>query len=153
MRTLYEPASRAVDLSSLVSVLEYTNHDSRSLMVAAMIHFTGLSGVGGNYAAQLFVNDAIFIPDRQITFPAGRTAALMQSRTVMMRPADVLQLKMLGAAGDTAVQVDVHVVDMSPTAPEEVISLISPDLVEALNRAAKTLKISVRPERVILAPG
>ena len=104
MRTLVDTTFTGKDISSAVSVYEYTVTVDATLRF--QVRVAAVAG-GGVYTAYLTLNqgdagtDDIIEPKSTITLAAGETAAWLVTTSVDAKKDDVVNVFLLGQAGDT----------------------------------------------------
>lgn len=146
MQILDKSTVDGADISSQLQVYSYTS--ASTIIVVLQVTLDNINGV--SYNLNLYVDDAIVVPDRAIDVPVGSTKAIMQSRSVVVPAGSTLKLSLTGDLADTNVDILICMIDHSPLNSADAITLISPGVQEAVVSSLET--VEVRPERLILGP-
>lgn len=143
----------AVNISSENEVATYTNQDIHRLVIAR-ITITGVYGGGGPYRGFAYVNDIEIIPNFLIEVDAGPTTIKMQSRIVLLKPGDILSMRVLGQTPDTDTTTFTVLSDVTPIRSSELSEEIIPDLINNLINQIETtisgIAVEVRPTRIVI---
>lgn len=148
MRTLAEFDVSAVDVSSELAVVEYTADAPVYLSISLSV--LNLSGTGGAYRFRLYLGDAVFVPDYDISVAAGLTNIALQSKNILLATGNVATLSVLGQPGDTAVDIVGFVIDIAPVTSEDVVNIIGEDIEDTIVSSLEEHEINVYPQRVVL---
>src|SRR5262245_59777115 len=130
-----------VDISDFVEVADYTNDDIPRYITLS-VSLRNLSGVGGSYAARLYMSAAgieplmLLVPDQAVVVPPGEDVRL-QSREILLPPGFYICIRVRGLVGDTDVHTRVFMVDTSPTAPQQMYDIIAPAVAAAAAEAVQ----------------
>lgn len=95
-----------VDITSEASVLSYTYTGANPLEVMARVDLGDASKPiqgGAQYTLNFYINGVLVTPVSTVQVPAGSVRTIMVSRQVPIDAGDVVVIKVLGIAGDTAV--------------------------------------------------
>lgn len=94
-----------VNISTEAEVLNFVNSGSAREIVARIKLGTVAQPIAGNgsYTIRIYVDGIRSVPESPITVPAGVTQAIAVSRPVMIDEDEVVSVRVLGVAGDTAV--------------------------------------------------
>lgn len=142
MPLLYNETLTGVDISVATEVLR-RRFAGTFASIDVRLAVRGIVG-GGYYAARVYINDSLVLPDRPVQVSSGVTDVILQSRNLAIYTDDTIAVTVAGVAGDVAVDVDINVQDVTPATAEDVST--------AMADAVTQLNISVRPERVVLGP-
>jgi len=149
MKTVLQTSATGVDLTQPFQIGDYT--PSQSQYIAALVTLQGLSGSGGDYSSQVFIDDIVVVPDRPVTVPTD-TAVRFQSRQILVPAGSLFYLKLQGLAGDQDVTVGVVLIDCSPTTTDEINDVVAPAVEQTIEKSIGQLKIDVHPSRAVLGP-
>lgn len=130
MDILAQHTANDLDVSS-TEQLVFTYTADKTMVVIAQLSLLGL--VGGSYGIHFYVDGVVTVPDQSV--PIATTNGIAQSRSMLVKEDSTITITVLGVAGDTAITVETLLVDASPVAASEVISIIQPDLEEIVNDA------------------
>ncbi len=148
MRTLAQFSETGLDVSSELAIVEYTADAPVYLSISLTVD--NLSGTGGAYRFRLYLGDAVFIPDYDISVAAGLQKVALQSKNILMNSGNVATLSILGQPGDTAVDVSGLVIDIAPVTSTDVVDIIGEDIEDTIVNSLEDHEINVYPQRVIL---
>jgi hypothetical protein len=112
-----------LDISTGAVVLTYT-HEALVPKITICRVEVGSSGgpIGGgdNYIVEATINGRRVSPDSNVQVPFGVSAAVLQSRDLLLRPGDELVIVVDGSAPDTAVDTVATLVDLTPLTQDEI---------------------------------
>jgi hypothetical protein len=112
------------DLSSEYEILRYVYSGDRPIEVIARADLGDadgpLSGSGGAYQANFYLDDVRVDPANSIIVPIGRTSTIFVSRPVPLEPGDVVSLRIQGQPDDLSVNVAATLRDSTPLRGPEV---------------------------------
>lgn len=113
-----------VDLSSEAEVLSYRYTGEEPIEVVARIQLGlppgGLSGIGGGYQLNFYLNNVVIEPVSIMTLAAGLTSTFMVGRVVPLESNDLVSLRVIGLPQDTSVDTDSTLRNVTPLRYEEI---------------------------------
>lgn len=114
-----------LDISAEAEVLSYTYTGASPIEVIARIDLGSganvLSGVGGLYLANMYLDTVGVTPLGEIVVPAGRTRTIIISKLVPLEPGDAVSIRVLGLPGDVSVNTISSLRDATPAKAEDIL--------------------------------
>lgn len=95
----------SVNIATEAEVLNFVNSGQAREVVARVKLGTAGQPIAGNgpYTIRIYIDGVRAVPESPVSVPAGVTQAIAVSRPVMVDEDEVISVRVLGAAGDTAV--------------------------------------------------
>lgn len=152
MRTLYDEEFADINISSEVVLAQFTV-TGQNVALIAMVNVDGLSGIGGEYSAKLFIDDKLVVPDRRVFCTPGATSVSFQSRDLVVYENGLLTVKLQGLINDTSVSGRLILIDNSPVTVEEVRDLIMsivPDINSEIVQNIDKINLTVKQETKVI---
>lgn len=118
MTVLEREISNDVNIQSAYTVLEYTNNTDRDMTVLCKAQLGSVASPivgGGLYSLYVFIDDVEVLPQSSVTV-TSQTTAVVQSRQIQLGQGQEIRFQALGRAGDSAVDLDVVLLDVTPAA-------------------------------------
>lgn len=145
MNVLTRTAFSNVNISTKRTVLSY--RVEATVLVVIQVNLSNCES--DSYIVQVYVDEALVVPDKPV--PSSSVDNMVaQSRSVIVEDGSLLEVKITGQAGDTAISGAVVVVDATPVSTQDVIDSIIPQLNAAVLEGLSTLE--VRPTVHVLGP-
>lgn len=148
MRTLAQFSETNLDVSTELAIVEYTADAPVYLSISLTV--SNLSGTGGAYRFRLYLGDAVFVPDYDISVASGLQNIALQSKNILLNTGNMATLSVLGQPGDTSVDITGFVIDIAPVTSTDVVDIIGEDIEDTIVSSLEDHEINVYPERVIL---
>lgn len=140
-----------VAIDTEAQVADYTYGGSTDIIVLIRVDLIGIAG-GLIYNLKVACNGSQLAPDSAITVGDGITTAVIQSRNLMLRTGDNLTISLTGGPEDTSVTITVSIADVTPVSSADIVTMVSPELANAVQDAIRDLEVIVKPQRIILGP-
>lgn len=122
MTVLEREISNDVNIQSALQVLEYENDTDRDMTVLCKAQLGSIASPvvgGGLYSLFVFIDDVEVLPQSSITI-TDQTTAVVQSRQIQLGQGQTIRIECLGRAGDSAVDLDVVLLDVTPAALSDI---------------------------------
>lgn len=107
-----------ISLAAQIEVLSYTYSGTDPIEVFARVDLGSgtavLSGLGGNYQLDIYLNGVPIEPSSAVLVPAGTSKAIMTSRQIAINSGDVISLRVTGLTADTNVTTTASLRDATP---------------------------------------
>ena len=114
-----------IDISSSFTLLTYTHVGDKPISVLPRVELGDstkpIVGGGNVYDVITRVNGSIITPLSKLKVPTGQTEAVLMGRDVVLEVDDVVQINVIGAAGDDDVNVIISLFDATPAQIEDFI--------------------------------
>lgn len=113
-----------LNLTTEIEVLSYTYSGANPIEVFARVDLglgtALLSGVGGSYLLNIYINGVPVEPASAVTVPAGKTQSIMTSRQIALNSGDAVSIRVMGLSGDTNVSTLASLRDATPIAVTDI---------------------------------
>jgi hypothetical protein len=107
MPELKSEAKTGIDIASEVEVLNYQYPGSQPIEVVARIdlgdQYNPLSGLGGTYQANVYLNGVAISPAGLINVPTGMQRTVLMTKPIAVRGGETVSLRARGTADDNVV--------------------------------------------------
>ncbi len=113
VRTTYT----ALNITSETEILSYTYSGVNPITVIARVELgDDTNGIAGNdtYTLNVYINDKLVTPITEDIVPSGVTKTIVLGRHLLIEADDEISVKVIGAAGDTAVNTVGILQDVTP---------------------------------------
>ena len=114
-----------LNLSAETEVLNYTYAGSTPVEVEARVQAgvppRTLSGVGGTYTVNFYINGVVISPASQVTVLGGVLTTILASRTVPLVSGESVSVRVRGLAGDTNVDTVTILRDVTPIRASDIV--------------------------------
>lgn len=148
MRTLFDDEYNNINIATEQILAQFTI-TGQNVALIAMVNVDGLSGFGGEYAAKLYIDNRLVVPDRKVFCDPGATAVSFQSRDLVVYEGGVLTVTLKGLAGDTNVSGRLILIDSSPVTLQEVSAIVMsivPDINDEIVQNIDKINVTVKQE-------
>ncbi len=101
--------SSNVDISTVTEILKNTYTDSDPALIYVRVVVTNVSG-NSPYRADVYINNNVLLPEYPIMVNDA-TTFILQTDAVVIVQNDVVSIRLVGSAADTAAGCTIHIID------------------------------------------
>ena len=138
------------DIADFVEAINYTA--PAQLQLQPTLKLQSLSGIGGNYLIQVFINNNLLVPDKPVFILGSIYNVRLSGRTIIVEEGDEISIQVKGNINDYNALIEASIYDVTPATTVDFVEGAVPPILAAIETSIPNLKITVKPETKVICP-